>query len=36
MSNDGVDFESRVSGNRANIRAQIRHELDIDDGDTLH
>ncbi len=35
MSSDGVDSESKVSGNQANIPARIRHELDIDDGDKL-
>lgn len=35
MSSDGVDAESKVSGNQANIPARIRHELDIDDGDHL-
>ena len=32
---DGVDAESTVSGNQANIPARIRRELDIDDGDHL-
>lgn len=35
MSSEGVDSESTVSGNQANIPAHIRRELDIDDGDTL-
>lgn len=35
MSSDRVDAESTVSGNQANIPAQIRRELDIDDGDQL-
>jgi bifunctional DNA-binding transcriptional regulator/antitoxin component of YhaV-PrlF toxin-antitoxin module len=35
MSSDQVDAESKVSGNQANIPAQIRQELDIDDGDHL-
>ena len=35
MSNDPVDAESKVSGNQANIPAQIRRQLDIDDGDRL-
>ena len=35
MSSEGVDSESKVSGNQANIPARIRNELDIDDGDTL-
>ncbi|MFB6268040.1 MAG: AbrB/MazE/SpoVT family DNA-binding domain-containing protein [Halodesulfurarchaeum sp.] len=35
MSSEGVDSESTVSGNQANIPARIRRELDIDDGDTL-
>ena len=35
MSSDGVDAESTVSGNQANIPARIRHELGIDDGDHL-
>ena len=35
MSSEGVDSESKVSGNQANIPARIRKELDIDDGDTL-
>lgn len=35
MSSDRVDAESKVSGNQANIPAQIRHELGIDDGDHL-
>lgn len=35
MSSDGVDSESKVSGNQANIPARIRRELDIDDGDKL-
>jgi bifunctional DNA-binding transcriptional regulator/antitoxin component of YhaV-PrlF toxin-antitoxin module len=35
MSSEGVDSESKVSGNQANIPARIRRELDIDDGDTL-
>lgn len=35
MSSDGVDAESRVSGNQANIPARIRREFDIDDGDHL-
>lgn len=35
MSSDGVDAESKVSGNQANIPARIRRELDIDDGDQL-
>ena len=35
MSSESVDSESKVSGNRANIPARIRRELDIDDGDKL-
>ena len=35
MSSEGVDSESKVSGNQANIPARIRRELDIDDGDKL-
>jgi bifunctional DNA-binding transcriptional regulator/antitoxin component of YhaV-PrlF toxin-antitoxin module len=35
MSSEGIDSESKVSGNQANIPAHIRRELDIDDGDTL-
>lgn len=35
MSSDWIDAESEVSGNRANIPARIRRELDIDDGDQL-
>jgi bifunctional DNA-binding transcriptional regulator/antitoxin component of YhaV-PrlF toxin-antitoxin module len=35
MGSEGVDAESKVSGNQANIPAHIRRELDIDDGDTL-
>ncbi|MDB2272279.1 AbrB/MazE/SpoVT family DNA-binding domain-containing protein [Halorubrum ezzemoulense] len=35
MSSEGVDSESKVSGNQANIPAHIRRELDIDDGDKL-
>jgi len=35
MSSEGVDSESKVSGNQANIPAHIRQELDIDDGDKL-
>ena len=35
MSSDRIDAESKVSGNQANIPAQIRRELDIDDGDQL-
>jgi len=35
MSSESVDSESKVSGNQANIPAQIRRELDINDGDTL-
>jgi len=35
MSGEGVDSESTVSGNQANIPARIRRALDIDDGDTL-
>ncbi|WP_248897839.1 AbrB/MazE/SpoVT family DNA-binding domain-containing protein [Haloplanus halobius] len=35
MSSDGIDAESTVSGNQANIPARIRRELDIDDGDQL-
>ncbi|MFC3959173.1 AbrB/MazE/SpoVT family DNA-binding domain-containing protein [Halovivax cerinus] len=35
MSSEGVDAESKVSGNQANIPARIRRELDIDDGDHL-
>lgn len=35
MSSEGVDSESTVSGNQANIPARIRRELEIDDGDTL-
>ena len=35
MSSDEIDAESKVSGNQANIPAQIRRELGIDDGDQL-
>ncbi len=35
MSSEGVDSESKVSGNQANIPAHIRRELGIDDGDKL-
>jgi len=35
MGSEGVDSESKVSGNQANIPAHIRQELDIDDGDKL-
>ena len=35
MSSEGVDSESKVSGNQANIPARIRRALDIDDGDKL-
>ncbi|NHX37594.1 MULTISPECIES: AbrB/MazE/SpoVT family DNA-binding domain-containing protein [Halolamina] len=35
MSSKRIDAESKVSGNQANIPAQIRRELDIDDGDHL-
>ncbi|MFW5896114.1 MAG: AbrB/MazE/SpoVT family DNA-binding domain-containing protein [archaeon] len=35
MSSEGVDSESKVSGNQANIPARIRRKLDIDDGDKL-
>jgi len=35
MSSEGVDSESKVSGNQANIPAHIRQELNIDDGDKL-
>lgn len=35
MSTNRVDAESKVSGNQANIPAQIRRQLDIDDGDQL-
>jgi antitoxin component of MazEF toxin-antitoxin module len=35
MSSEGVDSESKVSGNQANIPAHIRKELDINDGDKL-
>jgi antitoxin component of MazEF toxin-antitoxin module len=35
MSSEGVDSESKVSGNQANIPAHIRQELDISDGDKL-
>lgn len=35
MSSEGVDAESNVSGNQANIPARIRRELDIDNGDKL-
>lgn len=35
MRSEGVDSESKVSGNQANIPARIRRELDIDDGDKL-
>jgi antitoxin component of MazEF toxin-antitoxin module len=35
MSSDGIDTESKVSGNQANIPARVRRELDIDDGDHL-
>lgn len=31
----GVDPESKVSGNQANVPAHIRRELHIDDGDEL-
>jgi len=35
MSSEGVDSESKVSGNQANIPARIRSKLNIDDGDKL-
>jgi bifunctional DNA-binding transcriptional regulator/antitoxin component of YhaV-PrlF toxin-antitoxin module len=35
MSENGVEAESKVSGNQANIPARIRRALDIDDGDHL-
>ncbi|WEL22127.1 AbrB/MazE/SpoVT family DNA-binding domain-containing protein [Halorhabdus sp. BNX81] len=35
MSSEQINSESKVSGNQANIPAQIRMELDIDDGDRL-
>lgn len=35
MSSDGVDAESKVSGNQANIPVAIRRKLNIDDGDQL-
>lgn len=35
MSRNRIDAESKVSGNQANIPAQIRRELEIDDGDQL-
>ncbi|MFB6178768.1 MAG: AbrB/MazE/SpoVT family DNA-binding domain-containing protein [Halorientalis sp.] len=35
MSSEGVDSESKVSGNQANIPAHIRRKLDIEDGDKL-
>lgn len=35
MRSDRIDAESKVSGNQANIPAQIRRELNIDDGDHL-
>lgn len=35
MSSERIDAESKVSGNQANIPAQIRRELGIDDGDQL-
>lgn len=35
MRSEGVDSESKVSGNQANIPAHIRRKLDIDDGDKL-
>jgi len=35
VSDTVTDAESTVSGNRANIPARIRRELDIDDGDHL-
>ncbi len=35
MGGEGVDSESKVSGNQANIPAYIRQKLDIGDGDTL-
>jgi antitoxin component of MazEF toxin-antitoxin module len=35
MSSEGVDSESKVSGNQANIPAHIRQKLDINDGDKL-
>lgn len=35
MSSEGIDSESKVSGNQANIPVRIRRELDIDDGDIL-
>lgn len=37
MSESGFEFvsESKVSGNQANIPANIRRALDIDDGDRL-
>jgi len=33
--NETFVSESKVSGNQANIPAEIRHSLDIDDGDGL-
>ncbi|KYH24914.1 hypothetical protein HAPAU_30060 [Halalkalicoccus paucihalophilus] len=35
MRSEGVDSESKVSGNQATIPVRIRRALDIDDGDTL-
>jgi bifunctional DNA-binding transcriptional regulator/antitoxin component of YhaV-PrlF toxin-antitoxin module len=35
MSSNRTAAESKVSGNQANIPAQIRRALDIDDGDRL-
>lgn len=36
MNSERIDAESKVSSNQANIPAQIRRELRIDDGDQLH
>jgi len=35
MSSDAPTAESKVSGNQANIPAEIRRQLDIEDGDQL-
>lgn len=35
MSSENADAESKVSGNQANIPAEIRREFAIDDGDQL-
>jgi bifunctional DNA-binding transcriptional regulator/antitoxin component of YhaV-PrlF toxin-antitoxin module len=35
MGSEGVDSESKVSGNQANIPVHIRQKLDINDGDKL-